>query len=438
MSSTSLFQSRTRLITATQSLIPLHTSSTVYPRFTQSVYTSPTPFLPVIEPVGTRITIVAVVASFSLILLITCFLVLVLYLIAVKMRSERAKRYSNFPGEDAIPLQRERELIQEDSKYNPMYISDNIRDSLTDELLQKLLTAISTGKEVQASQDYFDPGRETEGPLFFKGDQILILKIEEEVHKGKTTVWLRGNANGREVFFPSYIINLLDTLEDTFDTLSSPVRNVAPVDGLVAQDSAVSIDSAPAELESLFHDVDSSFTPHSIALHPLSRQEQFKQRRASYSDILDREEKIKRPTRCPPDPPSRPTFHVPRVPSKLNRPKLSSQKVGCKGTNELLFVPPPLSSSTPLRHPESKPRPKRLSGLVSHRGRRPDTPDAKIQPKSRKIPSWVLAMDPPPSRPEPPYTPSTLSLLLYATAPDEAPDKPPPPTSYEIKSKLTI
>ena len=437
MSTTILLQSQTRFASATRSLIPLHTSSPVYPQSTQSVYTSPTPFLPVIDPVETRITIVALVASFSLILLITCLLVLLLYLMAVKMRIERAKRYSNFPGEDPTPLEREGELIQEESKYNPMYISDNIRDSLTDVFLQKLLTAISTGKEVQASQDYFEPGREADGPIFFKGDHILILKIEEEVHKGQTTVWLRGEANDREVFFPSYIINL-DNLEDTFDTLSSPVRYAVPVDGLDAQDSAVSMDSAPAELESLFHDVDYSFTPHSIALTPLSRRELAKQRRASHSDISHREKIIKRPTRRAPAPPSNQLYPLPNIPSKHNRPKLSSQKSGSKGTNELLFVPPPLSSSTPLRHPEPKPRPKRISGLVAHRARRPDTPVARLQPKSRKIPDWVMTLEPPPSRPDPPYTPSTLSFILYATTPDEAPNKPPPPTSYGTKPKLTI
>lgn len=436
MSTNTLFPSKTRLTPATQSLIPLHTSSPVYPHSTQVVYTSSTPYLPVLQAVETRITIVALVASFSLIILITCLLVLLLYFIAIKMRIERAKRYSNFPTEDATPIERERELIQEDSKYNPMYISDNIRDSLSDEFLQKLLTAISTGKPVQASQDYFEPGRETDGPIFFKGEHILVLKIEEEVHKGQTTVWLRGEANGREVFFPSYVINLLDNLEDTFDTLSSPVRNVSSADGLAAQDSAVSMDSAPAELESLFHDVNYSYTPHSIALPQLSRQELAKQRRASHTDISHREKPVKRPTRHPPAPPSKPTYPVPRLPSKHNRPKLSSQKSGSKGTNELLFVPPPLSSSTPLRYPEPKPRPKRISGLAPHRARRPDTPDAKIQPKSRKMPAWVVAMDPPPSRPDPPYTPSTLSLLLYAATPDKAPDKPPPPIYYD--SKLSI
>ena len=431
MSTDSLFQSKSRLKSATQSLIPLHTSSIVYPRSSQVVYT-PSTFLPAIQPVETRITVVAVVASLSLILLITCILAILLYFIAVRMRTERLKRYSNFPREAVTPIERETELIQRDSKYNPIYVSDNIRDSLSNEFLQKLLTAISTGKNVRASQDYFEPGRERDGPLFFKGEQILILKIEEEVHKGQTTVWLRGEANGREVFFPSYIINLMENLEDTFDTLSSPVRNMPPIDELATQDSAVSMDSAPAELESLFHDVDYSYLPHSIALPRLSGQELAKQRRASHSDILHCEKPIKRPTRLPPAPPSKPTYPVPRVPSKLNRPKLSSQKAGCKDTKELLFVPPPLSSSTPLRHPEPKPRPKRISGLVPYRTRRPDTPDTKAQPKSKKIPSWVT----PPSRPDPPYTPSTLSLLLYAAAPDAAPDKPPPPSSYEIESKL--
>ena len=87
-------------------------------------------------------------------------------------------------------------------------------------------------------------------------------------------MWLRGEANGREVFFPSYVINLLDNLEDTFDTLSSPVRNVSSADGLAASmTQLLAFYSAPAELESLFHDVNYSYTPHSIALPQLSRQE---------------------------------------------------------------------------------------------------------------------------------------------------------------------
>ncbi|KAI6654130.1 hypothetical protein LOD99_2975 [Oopsacas minuta] len=424
--------SRSLLATATRSQSP---------QSTQVLQTPPIAVIPTIQPVEARITIVAVVATCCLLILITVLLILILYLIAVKMKSHRLKHYANFPTQDSIsplPVERVLEHIVEDSKYNPVYISDSIRgrDSFGEN--NEPLQIPGPGQTVKANQDYFQPGRERESPIFLKGDTIFVRKIEGDVHKGQNMAWLRGEVAGREVCFPSYVINIVDGLEDTFDTFSTPLRRPG-LETCAAQDSAVSLDSAPAELESLFHDVDFTLTQHSSVQHPLSRQEVIKQRHYSHSDIsyTPHHRAIKRPTRPAPAPPTKESLLLPHAPSKLNRPKLSSKKKGSKDTDELLFVPPPLSSSTPLRHTGDKSHLKRTRGFIRHK--RPDTPDTKFKPKPKNSP-LVRKGRPlphpvdPPSRPDPPYTPSTLSLILYADTQDDPPMKPPPPTTYESKN----
>ena len=433
----------TRPIFPTRSLTPLYT--------TLQSTAVPTPIPPIITTTRTyetRITIAAVLSSCGVLLLIATFLILILYCIGRKVKSRNLKKYSNFPKEERICVENEPENIsEENSKYNPIYVSgDSIRgredffDTDPQLMSREELHSIRPGREVEATQDYYQPGRERDLPVFFKGDRILVHKVEGDFRKDQGMVWLRGDIEGREVCFPSYVVHLVDTLEDTFDTFTTPVRRVSHL-GVMAQDSAVSVDSAPAELESLFHDVDFTLTSHPNAI-PLLSREVLKQRHSSHSDIYHKP--IKRPNRRPPVPPVTQTISkvhsIPRVPSKLNRPQLSTKKKGSKDTNELLFVPPPLSSSTPVKQQTPPKQKKRIRPFMPLRQRRPDTPNTKVgkehklTPQIRTtVPSWIVPMDSVevPTRPEPPYTPSTLSLLLYAGSQEELPDKPPPPNLYK-------
>ena len=418
----------------TQSLTPSHATNLL----STPVYSPTIPVLPS-QSSDARVTIVALLSSCCVILLIVTFLILIVCIIGRKIKLKKLKTYSNFPKEERILVEKETKFISEDnSKYNPIYVSG---DSIRGREDFSEIHSIRPGNEVEATQDYFQPGRERDGPVFFKGDRILVQDIEGSYQKDPSLVWLRGYVEDRHVFFPSYVVQLVDTFDDTFDTFTTPVRGaakrVSQLESLTAHDSAVSIDSAPAELESLFHDVDYTLAPHSNAI-PLLSREVVKQRHYSHSDI-SHHKPIKRPNRRPPLPPSiqTPVWSIPRVPSKLNRPKLSTKNRGSKDTNELVFVPPPLSSSTPVKHPTPPKHTKRIRPFMPRRQRRPDTPDTKMRPEHKltiNIPSWIEPMDflEAPTRPDPPYTPSTLSLLLYAGSQDNLPDKPPPPNLYDI------
>ena len=441
------------LVTKTlHNIIPTRSLTPSYSTNTFSLHSTPVPSLiPSILPTQnnhTRITIVAILSSCGVIFLIATFLVLILCCIGRKIKSRNLKKYSNFPKEEHIFVEKETEYTsEENSKYNPIYVSgDSIRGREdyfdTQGILQEDFHSIRPGLEVEAIQDYYQPGREKDKPIFFKRDRILVLQVEGDSRKDPAMTWIRGEINGREVFFPSYVVRLVDTLEDTFDTFTTPVRGVRRASHLgsfITQDSVVSVDSAPAELESLFHDVDYTLAPHSNVI-PLLPRDLHQQRHSSHSDIYHKP--VKRPIRRPPMPPvAQPLHPIPSVPSKLNRPKLSSKKRGSKDTNELVFVPPPLSSSTPVKQKTPPKQTKRLRPFMPRRQRRPDTPNAKVGHeyklapliRTSNVPSWIQPMDSVevPLRPEPPYTPSTLSLLLSAGSQEDLPDKPPPPILFE-------
>ena len=440
-------QTQTTTASSSQGSILISSTSTV---------SFQTPIPANLTPPIERITVVGILCSLTVLFLVASVLITILYCISYTLKHRKKKRYSQFIREHesaTTPSDRDTEQDSDNAKYNPVYLTESFLENEAHQQsqLQNTLICLKAGIEVEATQDYFEPGSTKENPMFVKGERITIRQVEGDP-EGAVMVWLRGELDGREVCFPSYVIRLMDKLEDTFDTLSNPTRRESQWDQFLAQDSVLTADSAPAELESIFHEVDANFDTRHLNAPPLKLSRGPK--RYSASDV-SYEPKVKRPTRRPPRPPSaletplEPKQKQPKVPPKMNRPRLSFREKGSKETNELVFMPP-LSSSTPRKvAPKTGPKPKGIRALIPLRkkGARPDTPDAKSH-KPRIAPrgySWTpdspdqilpLTTEPPPSRPDPPFTPSTLSLILNSAPTQDIPDKPPPPKIYETLEEL--